>query len=98
MLSILDLIPKPPGRIESGAALFNGDDLLKMDENEIRSVRGAQIGMIFQEPMTSLNPVLTIGKQIREPLELHLGQSRGQDEARAIELLEMVGILMQRHA
>ena len=92
MLSILDLIPKPPGRVESGAALFNGDDLLKMNTNEIRSVRGAQIGMIFQEPMTSLNPVLTIGKQIREPLELHLGQSRQQAEARAIELLKMVGI------
>lgn len=92
MLSALRLIPMPPGKIVNGKALFKGQDLLKMSDNEIRRVRGAQIAMIFQDPMTSLNPVMTIGKQMMEPLLLHLGMSKGQAENRVIELLTMVGI------
>ncbi|MBF8281686.1 MAG: putative ABC transporter ATP-binding protein [Anaerolineales bacterium] len=92
MLSLLRLIPVPPGKIEQGEALFLGNDLLKMDPEEIRSVRGAQIGMVFQDPMTSLNPVLTIGKQLMEPIQLHQGRTREQAKARAVELLELVGI------
>ena len=72
--------------------LFDGQDLLKMSDNEIRSVRGNKIGMIFQDPMTSLNPVLTIGRQITEALQLHLGMNKAQARARAVELLELVGI------
>jgi oligopeptide/dipeptide ABC transporter ATP-binding protein len=92
MLSLLRLIPMPPGKIEQGEALFLGSDLLKMDSEDIRSVRGAQIGMVFQDPMTSLNPVLTIGKQLMEPIQLHQGRTREQAKARAVELLELVGI------
>ena len=91
-LSILRLIPDPPGRIVGGEILFEGEDLLKMDEDEVRHVRGNKIGMIFQEPMTSLNPVLTIGRQLTETLELHLRMDRSASNQRAIELLEMVGI------
>ncbi len=92
MLSLLRLIPMPPGRIEQGEALFLGNDLLQMDSEDIRSVRGAQIGMVFQDPMTSLNPVLTIGKQLMEPIQLHQGRTREQAKARAVDLLELVGI------
>jgi oligopeptide transport system ATP-binding protein len=92
MLSVLGLIPSPPGKVVAGEALFFGHDLLKMSNEEIRHVRGAQIAMIFQDPMTSLNPVLTIGLQLQEPLTLHLGMTRSQAQARAAELLEMVGI------
>ena len=92
MLSILQLIPRPPGKIERGRALFHGTDLLHMAAEEIRHVRGAQIAMIFQDPMTSLNPVLTIGKQVAEPLMLHLGMKKQEAEKRVIELLELVGI------
>ncbi|HEY3312810.1 MAG TPA: ABC transporter ATP-binding protein, partial [Anaerolineales bacterium] len=92
MLSVLRLIPMPPGKITAGKAIYQGQDLLKMSDEEIRHVRGAQIGMIFQDPMTSLNPVITIGKQLMEPLQLHLGMNNHQATERAIELLEMVGI------
>jgi len=92
MLSMLRLIPSPPGKIVAGEALFHGDDLLKMTDDEIRHVRGAQISMIFQDPMTSFNPVLTIGLQVAEPLEIHLGMSRKQAMKRVVELLELVGI------
>lgn len=92
MLSILRLIPTPPGEIKAGKALYRGKDLLNMSKDEIRHIRGSQISMIFQDPMTSLNPVLTIGRQLTEPLELHLGMSREQARLRAVELLEMVGI------
>lgn len=92
MLSCLRLIPQPPGKIVNGTALFKGQDLLAMDDEEIRHVRGAQIAMIFQDPMTSLNPVMTIGKQMAEPLKLHLGFNNQQAETRSIELLEQVGI------
>ncbi|HEY5729309.1 MAG TPA: ABC transporter ATP-binding protein [Anaerolineales bacterium] len=92
MLSVLGLIPNPPGKIVTGKAYFNGQDLLKMSRDEIRHVRGAQISMVFQDPMTSLNPVLTVGLQLIETLMLHLGMTRKQAEDRSVELLEMVGI------
>ncbi len=92
MLSILRLIASPPGKVEAGKAIFSGQDLLKMSNEEIRHVRGAQIGMIFQDPMTSLNPVLTIGRQLEEPLILHIGMTKNQARERAAELLTMVGI------
>ncbi|HHX08229.1 MAG TPA: ABC transporter ATP-binding protein [Chloroflexi bacterium] len=92
MLSLLKLIPQPPGEIVAGKGFFKGDDLLAMDHNEIRKVRGGQIAMIFQDPMTSLNPVMTIGKQMEEPLKLHLGFNSTQARDRSIELLEQVGI------
>src|SRR5215208_3939546 len=92
MLSVLGLIPSPPGKIVAGTALFSGQDLLKMSNEEIRHVRGAQISMVFQDPMTSLNPVLTIGKQLEEPLMLHIGMTKNQARDRAAELLSMVGI------
>jgi len=91
-LSILRLIPNPPGKIVSGEIIFDGEDVIKMDEEEVRHIRGNKIGMIFQEPMTSLNPVLTIGRQLTETLELHLKMDRRAATQRAIELLEMVGI------
>jgi len=92
MLSILGLIASPPGKVEAGKAIFSGQDLIKMSKEEIRHVRGAQIGMIFQDPMTSLNPVLTIGRQLEEPLMLHIGMTKNQARERAAELLAMVGI------
>ena len=91
-LSVMRLIPNPPGRIEGGQVLFEGKDLLQISESDMRKVRGSRIGMIFQEPMTSLNPVLTIGRQLTETLELHLNMSKRQAMTRAGELLEMVGI------
>ena len=91
-LSILRLIPTPPGRVVSGSIRFNGRDLLALSEEEIRKVRGREIGMIFQEPMTSLNPVLTIGLQLTETIRQHFSISKEAAEARAIELLGMVGI------
>ena len=91
-MSILRLIPTPPGRIVGGEIIFEGVDLLQISESEMRSIRGNRIAMVFQEPMTSLNPVLTIGQQIREALELHLGLDQEAATVRAIELLEMVGI------
>ncbi|MGC8787946.1 MAG: ABC transporter ATP-binding protein [Anaerolineae bacterium] len=92
VLSLMRLIPSPPGRIVGGEAWFQGRDLLKMSEEEIRSVRGNKIAMIFQDPMTSLNPVLTINQQVSEALELHLGMDKRQARKRTIELLEMVRI------
>ena len=91
-LSILRLIPDPPGRIVEGEILFEGRDLLKIDDSEMRSIRGNRIAMVFQEPMTSLNPVLTIGWQLMESIQLHLGLGDAEARARAIELLDMVGI------
>ncbi|MBL8076920.1 MAG: ABC transporter ATP-binding protein [Anaerolineales bacterium] len=92
MLSVLGLIPSPPGKVVAGEAFFFGQDLLKMSNEEIRHVRGAQISMVFQDPMTSLNPVLTIGRQLEEPLMLHIGMTKNQARERAAELLAMVGI------
>lgn len=91
-LSIMRLIPSPPGKIVGGQILFDGEDLLQASEEEMRRIRGNRIAMIFQDPMTSLNPVLTVGRQITESLELHLKLSKKEARDRAIELLDMVGI------
>ncbi|MCL4508550.1 MAG: ABC transporter ATP-binding protein [Chloroflexi bacterium] len=91
-MSIMRLVPHPPARTVSGSILFQGRDLLKLSEAGMRRVRGKQIAMIFQDPMTCLNPVLTIGRQIMEALQRHLGMTKRQARARAIELLELVGI------
>ena len=91
-LSVLRLIASPPGKIVGGEVLFDGEDLLKLDDDEIRHVRGNKIAMVFQEPMTSLNPVLTIGRQLTEALELHLKMDTASARQRAIQLLDMVGI------
>ncbi len=90
-MSILRLIPEPPGKI-AGAIRFDGRDLLTLSDKEMRAIRGNEISMIFQEPMTSLNPVLTVGRQIGETLRLHQGMSSSQAEARAVEMLKLVGI------
>ncbi|MDX1520786.1 MAG: ABC transporter ATP-binding protein [Anaerolineae bacterium] len=92
VMSLIRLIPTPPGKISAGEVIFEGRDLLKASDDEIRAIRGNKISMIFQDPMTSLNPVLTIGRQIGEALELHLGMDRKQARVRTIELLELVGI------
>ena len=91
-LSVMRLVADPPGKIVRGEVMFDGRDLLKLRESEMRRVRGNQIGMIFQEPMASLNPVLSIGRQLTETLELHLDMSRSQALERARELLSTVGI------
>jgi len=91
-LSIMRLIPIPPGKIETGEVMFRGRDLLKLGGDEMRHVRGAQIAMVFQDPMTSLNPVLTVGFQITEALKLHQGMNDKEAQDRAAELLAMVGI------
>src|SRR5919109_4471715 len=91
-LSLMRLIPTPPGKIVDGAVVFDGQDVLKMDDDDVRSIRGKKISMIFQDPMTSLNPVLTISRQISEALELHLKMDKGESRKRTIELLELVGI------
>jgi oligopeptide transport system ATP-binding protein len=91
-LSIMRLIQIPPGEIESGEIWFNGRDLLKLSEREMRQVRGHEIAMVFQDPMCSLNPVFTIGFQISEALMLHKHMKKNQARARAMELLNLVGI------
>jgi oligopeptide/dipeptide ABC transporter ATP-binding protein len=91
-LSILRLVADPPGRIVGGSIRFRDLDLLRLSDEKIRQIRGRDIAMVFQEPMTSLNPVLTIGRQLTETLVQHLNMSREQALARAIELLRMVGI------
>ena len=91
-LSIMRLVPTPPGRTVAGEVIFEGEDLLNMDDAEMRNIRGNRIAMVFQEPMTSLNPVLTIGRQLTETLELHQGMSGQQARNRAAELLQTVGI------
>lgn len=91
-LSVMRLIPNPPGRIVGGEVMFDGQDLLKLSEEAMRELRGNRIAMIFQDPMTSLNPVLTVGQQIIESLVLHLKLSPAEARARTIELLQMVGI------
>jgi oligopeptide transport system ATP-binding protein len=92
MLSILGLIPCPPGEIVSGNALYNGRDLLTLSDRELEDIRGREISMIFQDPMTSLNPVLTVNRQISETLIAHLNLSKEEARQRAIALLEKVGI------
>ena len=90
--SLLNLIPQPPGSIDSGVAEFDGRDLLQMDEQQMRAIRGSDIALIFQDPMTSLNPFLTVGEQIIEPLIYHRNYTRKEARARAIEALDEVGI------
>src|ERR1700737_3245489 len=91
-LSILRLVPSPPGRIVGGAIRFDGTDLLSLSDAEMRRIRGNAISMIFQEPMTSLNPVLTVARQIGETLRLHQGLDADAAEQRAIEMLRLVRI------
>jgi peptide/nickel transport system ATP-binding protein/oligopeptide transport system ATP-binding protein len=91
-LSILQLIPRPPGNIISGEVFFEGEDLLRKSIDEIKRIRGNQISMIFQEPMTSLNPVYTIGDQIMEPIILHQKMDKNRARQMAVEMLELVGI------
>lgn len=90
--SMMGLIPMPPGRIESGSAMLDGMDLLHCPEKELRSIRGKRISMIFQDPMTSLNPYLTIGEQVAEPLVIHEGADKKEARDRALEQLALVGI------
>ncbi len=92
MMSLLGLLPSPPAEIRGGEVLLGGQDLLKLDDEGLRSVRGRRIGFVFQDPMTSLNPVFTIGNQIMEPLRSHMGMDRARATERAVELLELVGI------
>jgi peptide/nickel transport system ATP-binding protein/oligopeptide transport system ATP-binding protein len=92
MMSLIRLLPSPPADIRKGEVLLNGQDLLKLPPEALRHVRGAKVGFVFQDPMTSLNPVFTVGNQIMEPLREHMGLSKPQAERRAAELLELVGI------
>ncbi len=90
--SMLGLIPMPPGKIEGGSAIFDGTDLLSCGERALRGVRGKRVGMIFQDPMTSLNPYLRIGAQVAEPLRLHMGMDKAGALKQAVEALREVGI------
>ena len=92
MMSLIGLLPSPPAEVRAGQVLLDGRDLLKIDANELRDVRGARIGFVFQDPMTSLNPVFTVGSQIMEPLIRHMGLTKAQARERAAELLALVGI------
>lgn len=92
VMSIMGLIPSPPGKVESGEVMYAGRDLLKLTQEELRQLRGNEIAMIFQDPMTSLNPVLSVGLQMTESLELHMGMSTAQARERAVEMLQLVGI------
>ncbi|MDR1243448.1 MAG: ABC transporter ATP-binding protein [Deltaproteobacteria bacterium] len=91
-LSVPGLLPVPPARILGGQVMFEGKDLLSLPEKDLNRLRGARIGMVFQEPMTSLNPVFTVGEQVAEPLRLHMGLGRTEARRRAVELLRDVGI------
>ena len=95
-LGIMNLVPDPPGRIVSGQILFDGEDLAQKNQIEMRDIRGKQISMIFQDPMTALNPVLTVGDQIAEVIHLHEKVSRAEAYIKAAEMLEMVGIPAER--
>ncbi len=92
MMSLIRLLPSPPADIRAGQVVLNGKDLLQMDAEDLRHVRGAKVGFVFQDPMTSLNPVFTIGSQIMEPLRAHMGMTKAEAATRAVELLELVGI------
>ena len=92
MLSILRLLPEPPARIESGAVLFKGSDLIKVSRRDLRKITGREIAMVFQDPMTSLNPVMTIGRQISEGLRTHIGITEASARLKVVELLRLVGV------
>ena len=91
-LSVMRLIPDPPGKIIDGEILLDGEDILKIDMEGMREVRGAKIAMVFQEPMTSLNPVLTVERQLTETLQLHMGMSKLESQGESVNLLTRVGI------
>lgn len=91
-MTIMRLIQMPPGRVEGGEVLYNGENILKVSEDAMRKIRGNKIAMIFQDPMTSLNPVYRVGRQLAEPLMLHKGMKKKEALARAVELLRLVGI------
>ncbi len=92
MMSLIGLLPSPPADVRAGEVWLNGRDLLKIGAAELQDVRGGKVGFVFQDPMTSLNPVFTVGSQIMEPLRRHMGMTKAQAEARAAELLDLVGI------
>ena len=92
MMSLIGLLPSPPADVRAGVVLLNGRDILKVSAEELRDIRGGKIGFVFQDPMTSLNPVFTVGMQIMEPLRRHLGMTKAQAATRAAELLDLVGI------
>ncbi len=92
MMSLIGLLPSPPADVRAGEVLLGDRDLLKISADDLRDVRGAKIGFVFQDPMTSLNPVFTVGNQIMEPLIRHMGMTKAQAEDRSVELLELVGI------
>ncbi|MFY0692077.1 MAG: ABC transporter ATP-binding protein [Paracoccaceae bacterium] len=92
MMSLIGLLPSPPADVKEGQVMFDGRDLLTADPKTLRRVRGGEIGFVFQDPMTSLNPVFTVGFQIMEPLRKHMGLDKAQARTRAVELLELVGI------
>ena len=92
MMSLIRLLPMPPAEIRAGTVGFDGQDLMKVSEDRMRAIRGARIGMVFQDPMTSLNPVFNVGYQLMEPLRTHMGMGKAQARRRAVELLELVGI------
>jgi peptide/nickel transport system ATP-binding protein len=91
-MSILQMLPAESARITGGSITFDGDNLVAMPERKLRQIRGGKVGTIFQEPMTALNPVLSIGDQLTEPVRKHLGMNRRQAYARGLEMLDMVGI------
>ena len=93
-LSLMQLIPSPPGKITAGEIMYKGEDLLKKSPKEMRDIRGKEISMIFQEPMTSLNPVITVGKQIMEAVLTHEKMSKQEAKERALEMIKLVGIPM----
>ncbi|UWQ16294.1 ABC transporter ATP-binding protein [Jannaschia sp. M317] len=92
MMSLIGLLPSPPAEVREGQVLLDGEDLLKVSPARLREVRGGEVGFIFQDPMTSLNPVFNVGFQIMEPLRRHMGMNKAQARERAVELLELVGI------
>ena len=92
MMSLIRLLPMPPAEIRGGQVMFDGQDLARVPEETMRAIRGARIGMVFQDPMTSLNPVFTVGYQLMEPLRKHMGMDKKAAANRAVELLELVGI------
>ena len=95
-LGIMGLVPKPPGKIIGGEVFFNGKDMLKASDSEIRRIRGNEISMIFQDPMTALNPIIRIGEQIAEVIELHGNCTKAEAMVRSLKMLEMVGIQPER--
>ena len=97
-LGLLRLIPSPPGRIVQGEIEFDGKDLIHVSDSEMRKIRGNQISMIFQDPMTALNPCLTVGEQVSEVIRLHQKLSREEAASRAVQMLEMVGITAERYS